>query len=285
MLSRGLASLERLQVLLRTEPDIRDGPLGGVPRPALVVRHLDFRYPGTEADVLHDISLELAPGEVLGIIGRTGSGKTTLVEVLMRLYDPPRGTVFLDGVDALDLHVPGVRSLYSYVPQEPFLFAMSVGENIAFGGDGMAPEQIESLGRLVRIHDEILSFPQGYDTIVGERGVTLSGGQKQRVSLARALAPGAAILVLDDALSSVDTETEAAILDGLRGARGRESRIIIAHRTSTLRQADRILVLDRGRLVESGTHEELLAKNGLYSELHLMQQLEEAVRAAGATDD
>jgi len=278
MLTRGTASLERLQKLMQTEPDVKDGAEPLPARAGLEVRGLSFAYPGTETEVLHEISFTLEPGRTLGIVGRTGSGKTTLVEVLMRLYDPPAGTVFVDGVDARRLKLHDLRSLYAHVPQETFLFALTLAENISFGLDDLPRAEVERLGRLVQIHEEIVSFPQGYDTLVGERGVTLSGGQKQRVALARALAVKPRILVLDDALSSVDTETEARILGALRSARGLESRILIAHRTSTLRHADRILVLDHGRLREQGTHDELVAREDLYYELHQMQQLEEEVR-------
>jgi ATP-binding cassette subfamily B protein len=300
MLTRGTASLERLRKLLLTEPDVKDGSIRGAPRPALEVRRLSFAYPaappepvpgvprtaeggkaeGTE--VLREISLALEPGRTLGIFGRTGAGKTTLVEVLMRLYDPPRGTVFVGGSDVRDLPLHELRSLFAYVPQESFLFALTIAENIAFGVDALPAAEVERLGRLVQIDEEIRAFPDGYGTLVGERGVTLSGGQKQRVALARALAVRPKILILDDALSSVDTETEATILDRLRAERGEETRILIAHRTSTLRHADQILVLERGRLVELGTHDELLAREGVYYELHQMQQLEEEARRHSA---
>jgi ATP-binding cassette subfamily B protein len=282
MLTRGTASFERLQKLMRMEPDVKEGTIGGALRPALEVRDLSFAYPGTDREALRGISFTLEPGRTLGIVGRTGAGKTTLVEVVMRLYDPPRGTVFVDGIDVLDTRLEALRSLYGYVPQETFLFAMSLSENISFGLDTLPKEEIERLARLVQIHEEVIAFPQGYETLVGERGVTLSGGQKQRVALARALAIAPRILVLDDALSSVDTETEAAILDGLRDARAAESRILIAHRTSTLRHADRILVIEHGRLAETGTHDELIAQEGLYYELHQMQRLEEEARRHSA---
>lgn len=278
MLTRGTASLERLQKLLRAEPDVKDGPLRRSRRPLIEVRNLSFAYPGTDQQVLRGISFTLEPGQTLGIVGRTGTGKTTLVEVLMRLYDPPRGTVFLDGIDALDVKVEDLRSLFAYVPQETFLFALSIAENISFGLDTLSTDEITRLARLVEIHDEVEAFPQEYETLVGERGVTLSGGQKQRIALARALAVAPEILVLDDALSSVDTETEAAILESLGHVRGGKSGIIIAHRTSTLRATDRILVLESGQLRESGTHDELISREGIYFELHRMQQLEEEAR-------
>jgi len=283
MLQRGTASMARLQKIFNTPPDIVGGSGAGVVEPSLEVRGLSFTYPGTEAVVLEDISFSVPAGSTLGIVGRTGSGKTTLIELLMRLYDPPRGTVFLGGRDILDLDLAKARGVYGYVPQETFLFAMTIGENIAFGAEGLSPERIRELAALVQMESEILEFPGGFDTLVGERGVTLSGGQKQRVAIARALAADPGILVLDDALSSVDTETEAAILGALGSELSTRTSIVIAHRISTVRRADRIIVLDGGRLIEKGTHEELLAEGGFYADLFRMQQLEaEARRSSGA---
>jgi len=281
LVQRGTASMERLQKIFATRPGILDGPDGEAPEPSIEVRGLSFGY-GWGEKVLDGVSFTVPAGSILGIVGRTGCGKTTLVELLMRLYDPPRGTVFIGGRDVLDLKLDTVRGLFGYVPQETFLFAMSVADNIAFGTDGLTRGRIESLAREVQIHDEVAQFPQGYDTLVGERGVTLSGGQKQRVAIARALATDPRILVLDDALSSVDTETEAAMLSSLsERMRGRTS-IVIAHRTSTVRRADLIMVLDGGRVVESGRHEDLVARGGFYAELCRMQQLEEARRSGTA---
>ncbi|MCU0611702.1 MAG: ABC transporter ATP-binding protein/permease [Candidatus Eisenbacteria bacterium] len=277
ILQRGIASMDRLQVLFTTSPDIHDGQLTGPVAPSIDVRNLTFSYPGGTTAVLNGVSFSLSAGATLGIVGRTGSGKTTIVELLQRLYDPPSGTMFIGGVDVRDLAVGELRSLFGYVPQETFLFAMSIADNIAFGSDSVSREEVVALGKAAEFHQEVMGFPEGYDTLVGERGVTLSGGQKQRVAIARALAVRPRILVLDDAFSSVDTETEAAIQAGLTGYGGRTT-ILIAHRISTVRSADLIIVMDDGRLIDSGTHDALLARGGFYAELFRMQQREEALR-------
>ncbi len=275
LLQRGAASMGRLQKIFTTVPDILDGGNSISPEPVISVEHLSFTYPGTDAEVLKDISFNLPVGGTLGVVGRTGSGKTTLVELLMRLYDPPEGTVFVGGVDVKDMKLSKIRGMFGYVPQETFLFAMSIAENISFGTDGIPSERISELARIVDIASEIEDFSDGYDTMVGERGVTLSGGQKQRVAIARALAVTPKILVLDDSLSSVDTETEAAILSRLRHEIRNLTSILIAHRISTIQNADHIIVIDHGRVVEQGTHAELLRHEGFYTELYRMQQLEE----------
>ncbi len=275
ILQRGAASMGRLQKIFTTVPDILDGRNSISPEPAISVEHLSFTYPGTDTEVLKDISFNLPVGGTLGVVGRTGSGKTTLVELLMRLYDPPEGTVFVGGVDVRNMKLSKIRGMFGYVPQETFLFAMSIAENISFGADGIPPERISELARIVDIASEIEDFSDGYDTMVGERGVTLSGGQKQRVAIARALAVTPKILVLDDSLSSVDTETEAAILSRLKHEIRNLTSILIAHRISTIQNADRIIVIDNGRVIEQGTHAELLKHEGFYTELYRMQQLEE----------
>ena len=275
MLQRGTASMKRLRRILSTPPDILDGTVSHVPDNSIEVRDLSFTYPGTETEVLHDVSFRLPPNSTLGVVGRTGSGKTTLVEVMMRLYDPPSGTVFVGGRDVRDLKVRSLRSMFAYVPQETFLFAMPIADNISFGTDGMDRDRVRELAEVVDIADEIDEFPHGFDTEVGERGVSLSGGQKQRVAIARALAARPSILVMDDALSSVDTETEASIIAQLHSEIEDQTNVIIAHRISTVQKADLILVLDDGSLAEVGTHEELMARGGIYRELYDMQQLEE----------
>jgi len=281
LLQRGAASMGRIRKILDTPGDIVDGEKDLEPEPAIRVEKLSFTYPGTDVRVLEDVSFTLRKGGTLGIVGRTGSGKTTLVELLMRLYDPPRGTVFIGDDDVRDVKLSVLRGLFGYVPQETFLFAMSIADNIAFGNPEISREEIERLASIVDIHDEIETFPDGYDTMVGERGVTLSGGQKQRVAIARALVVNPRILILDDALSSVDTETEAVILESLGNETGNMTRVIIAHRISTIRNADHIIVMDSGRIVESGTHEELLELDGFYAELFRMQQLEREIIEGG----
>jgi len=284
LLQRGAASMDRLQKIMRTLPDIVGGSIDTDPAPVIEVRGLTFSYPSTEIEVLSDLSFSLMEGSTLGIVGRTGSGKTTLVELLMRLYDPPADSVFIGGIDIRQMKLENIRGLFGYVPQETFLFAMSVADNIAFGCDDLESKTIREIAEQVDIADDIEAFPDGFDTTVGERGVTLSGGQKQRIAIARALALKPKILVLDDALSSVDTKTEALILSKLLSRAENLTGIIIAHRISTVKNADLIIVLDSGCVVEQGGHDDLIALNGYYAELYRMQQLEEEARKEGGDD-
>ena len=251
-------------------------------------RNLTFAYDGR--DVLTNVSARVEPGQVLALVGPTGSGKSTLVELLPRLFEPPRGTVFVDGVDVRDVPLPILRGAIGYVPQEPFLFSTTVAENVAFGAvhAGAAPPgdaaasgtlrtAVERAAAVAQLDGDVRAFPDGFDTTVGERGITLSGGQKQRVALARALVADPRILILDDALSAVDTHTEEAILSRLRVVLRQRTSIVVSHRISTVRDADLILVLDDGRVVERGTHDTLAAQDGVYAGLYRKQLLARAL--------
>jgi ATP-binding cassette subfamily B multidrug efflux pump len=266
----------------------RDGALApGIIAGHITFDHLHFSYP-TGPEVLHDITLDIPAGSSLAIVGPTGSGKSTLVSLISRLYDAPPQTVLLDHRPLRDYPLQTLRSAIGFVPQETFLFSTTIANNIAFGvpaattpaAKQLLDEQIEAAARTAHIADEILEFPSGFRTIVGERGVTLSGGQKQRTAIARAILRNPPILILDDALASVDTYTEEQILSGLREAMQGRTTILIAHRVSTARSADRIAVLINGRIAELGTHDELLARGGYYTDLFEKQSLEEEILTA-----
>ena len=282
MLKRAGASLQRIATIMDEEPDIQSPPPGRAVTSRVVggltIRDLTFVYPGTDVPVLSGINLDLPPGSVLGILGRTGSGKSTLVNLIPRLYDPPPGTILLDGADIRDYDLDVLRGAVSVVPQDSFLFSASIRENIGFGRPGAEEGTLRTTAEVSTIARDFSVFPQGWDTVVGERGVTLSGGQKQRVSISRALAAASSIVIFDDALSSVDTETEDAILTAIPKLLEGKTFVIVAHRISTLKTADVIVVLEEGRIVQQGNHDELLAQPGFYSEVYRLQQLEESIR-------
>lgn len=276
--SQGLASLKRIMNISQEQPDIVDGPevkpvehLEG----DLVFDHLTFSYPGeSNAPALSDICVHVEKGSTLAVLGRTGSGKTTLANLLMRLYDVKSGMIRIDGHALKQIPLRVLRGDIAYVPQDNFLFSDTLENNIAFGVAEKDPEAVRQAARDACIHDNIMDFPDNYQTMVGERGVTLSGGQKQRSSIARALLKNAPILILDDALSAVDTDTEEQILRNLKANRQGKTTLIIAHRISTIQNADHILVLDEGKIAEYGTHEELMDRHGLYRSIYEKQQLE-----------
>ena len=282
--SQGLASLGRIFSIFQEQPEIVDGEQTNHDLIALKgeikLNKLTFAYPDMpEVTVLEDISVTVKPGETLAILGRTGSGKSTIPSLLVRLYDVADGMITIDGHDLKSIPLGVLREQIACVPQDNFLFSDTLQNNIAFGSADKTLASVEHAAKLACIHDNIAEFPEQYQTVVGERGVTLSGGQKQRSSIARALMKDAPILILDDALSAVDTDTERKILDNLRTVRGGDrTTIIVAHRISTIQDADHILVLDDGRVEEYGTHEELLRNDGLYKSLFEKQQLEKQLR-------
>jgi ATP-binding cassette subfamily B protein len=301
MLQRGMASWKRMLDVLEATPEISDVNVTAAGRSvvlsgAIEIRDLTFTYPGSDRPVLQGISLQIPPGETAAFVGATGSGKSTLIALLPRLQDPPSGTVFLDGRDVREIPLERLRGAIGFVPQEPFLFSEEIAGNIAFGvhqpsGEGSHPasghadaaeldRRMREAAAVARLDKDVESFPRGYETAVGERGITLSGGQKQRTALARALMVDPRVLILDDALSAVDTYTEEEILTRLRGVMRQRTSIIVAHRISTVRDADQIFVLDHGRIVERGDHNGLVARGGLYAALYKKQLLEEELAAS-----
>ncbi|SEN36093.1 ABC transporter ATP-binding protein [Lihuaxuella thermophila] len=285
IVERGRASYDRVEALLHIPPDIADRPdaVDQVPSGEVEYRLKSFSYPESDKMVLKDIFVRVKQGETLGIVGKTGSGKTTFLRLLLREFDAEPGSIRIGGIPVTDYKLLRLRQAIGYVPQDHVLFSATVAENIAFGKPEATQEEIEEVARLACIHEDILHFEHGYETLVGERGVTLSGGQKQRISIARALLLDPEILILDDSLSAVDAKTEHLILEALRKNRKQKTTLISAHRLSAVEQADQIIVLENGRVIERGTHQELMQQNGWYKEMYERQQLESLVAEGGGT--
>jgi ATP-binding cassette subfamily B protein len=244
----------------------------------ITFKHLDFAYPDDpERPILNDISVSIEKGEMVGVLGRTGSGKSTFVDLLLRLYNVKPDALYLDDHDIMSLSIHNVRDQIAYVPQDNFLFSDTILNNIGFSEPAMPEEKASYYARLADVHDNIIDFTHGYQTEIGERGVTLSGGQKQRISIARALAKDAPILILDDSVSAVDTKTEESIIKHLEEIRQGKTTIVIAHRISTIKKMDKIILLDQGHLLDVGSHSELLSRNTLYQEMVRKQELEHMV--------
>ena len=266
------ASMERLNEFLSEEPDFKSGDY----RPSsfqgtVTFKNVSFTYPNSGIKALNNVSFTLQAGHSLGILGKTGSGKSTITALMVRQYDPTEGHILIDGVDVKDWHLPTLKKYLGWVPQEAFLFSDTIARNIAFGLDEFNQNQVEQAAMAAGVHDNIVDFPKQYETTVGERGVTLSGGQKQRVSIARALAKSPKLMVFDDCLSAVDTETEELILGNIKEATASISSMIVAHRVSSVKHCEQIICLENGQIIEKGTHEELEIAGGHYSELISLQ--------------
>ncbi|MBL8206597.1 MAG: ABC transporter ATP-binding protein [Blastocatellia bacterium] len=284
LVQRGTASLKRMHQIMQIEPAIRDGEMerrgDGEMEGKIEFRNLTFKYSDTTPEVLHDINLVIEPGQTVAFIGRTGSGKSTLMNLVPRLLDAAPGMVLIDGHPIREIPLQRLRESIGYVTQETFLFSETLAENIAFGVEKSEAPQIARAAAVAGLADDINAFPKQYETLVGERGITLSGGQKQRTAIARAIIREPKILILDDALSAVDTYTEEKILTELRGVMKGRTSLIVAHRISTVKDADLICVLDHGHIVERGTHEELMRLGGEYADLYERQLLEEELAAS-----
>lgn len=285
IVEKGRASYDRVNALLQTEPQIQDCPnaVDAPPTGDLEYQIEEFIYPETNHPVLEKVKFALGKGQTLGLVGKTGSGKTTLFRLLLREFEGPKAVITVGGKPIDSYTLSALRQAIGYVPQEHILFSATIGENIAFGKQDATQEEIENVARIACIHEDILQFPNGYQTEVGERGVTLSGGQKQRISIARALLLNPEILILDDSLSAVDAKTEHTILDELRRNRSHKTTLISAHRLSAVEEADLILVMDEGKIAELGTHVELMEKQGWYRNMYESQQLESLIAEGGAS--
>ncbi len=275
-LQRGKAAEVRLHKVLSTQPEVTDSddvlPLKSL-QGDIRIRGLTFCYPESDKPALRDIDIDVPAGSSLAIVGRVGSGKTTLVQLLLRMYNPPPGTIFIDGHELRRIPLSVLRRSIGYVPQEYFLFSTTIAENIAFDPNPYGEAEIVRAAKIAQVHDNIIEFPQKFETRLGERGVSLSGGQRQRISMARALIKNPSILIFDDSLSAVDADTEERILQGLKQVMKGRTTIIVSHRISAIREADQIIVLDRGRIVERGRHDELVQLGGIYAKMHEQQQL------------
>ncbi|MEE9496160.1 MAG: ABC transporter ATP-binding protein, partial [Desulfobacterales bacterium] len=286
LIQRGRASLDRINRILQTHPEIKN-PTDAVTlnqiQGRIVFEDVDFAYnhKGTGSTAaLSGIRLEVVPGKILGIVGPPGSGKTTLLSLIPRLYDVSRGAVFLDGKDVRSLQIDDLRSNIAYMPQEPFLFAGTIRENLTFGNPLIKETQLKMITQKAALYDTIRSFPNGFETIVGEKGVILSGGQKQRVALARCLLQEGGVLVLDDPISQVDLETGTAIIDMIKSTIAEKTIIIVSHRISAVNFADQIIALEKGRIIERGTHRQLIVNNQYYSKTFQLQEIEEGLNAS-----
>lgn len=286
LIQRGAASLDRLDAILKTTPDVADDPEGYADirlRGRIAFENVTCAYFPDGPAVLSDIRLSVPEGSILGIVGPQGGGKSTLLHLIPRLYDAGKGRIIIDGTDARRIRLQHLRNQIGFVPQEPFLFSGTIRDNITLGNT-IDLEELIRTAREAALHDTITAFPEGYDTLVGEKGVVLSGGQKQRIVLARALLRDVPILLLDDPVGQVDTRTAARIIDTIRSRKGRQTIIIASHRMAAVQFADRIITMDDGRITESGTHDELLASGGYYAKTWLMQQLAPAAPATGEED-
>lgn len=278
MSSRGRASLKRVSELLDAVQEVDDKPTATDVTEVtgkIEFRHLTFRYPDGDYEALSDISFTINPGESVGIVGKTGSGKTTVADLILRCYNVPDGTLLIDDKDVNDITIHSLRNFCAYVPQDNFLFSDTIADNISFASDTDERALVERSAALADVDDNIREFANGYDTVLGERGVTVSGGQKQRISIARALMKEAAILILDDSVSAVDTDTERVILDNLRQTRKGKTTLLVAHRVTTVQNLDKIVYLDGGKVLDVGTHEQLVARCAEYRNMVELQKLDE----------